>query len=183
MNEWKVSSHLRAAPRHAFNYLQLYAFTLFWANEGWALGLHGPEKPAQSLEGGNARRRRRLGNAHLPASNSQRPARLPVGKMVARRRKRAQRSSEDGIPGLLGYSGEGWRDTGPSTARLCPEASRAPAMARQFERPRVSRDPRGALLGSSLLSRDSPFSQCRPWENSPLSALSRRRALLHLPRR
>nr|XP_025737295.1 ribosomal RNA-processing protein 7 homolog A isoform X2 [Callorhinus ursinus]XP_025737725.1 ribosomal RNA-processing protein 7 homolog A isoform X2 [Callorhinus ursinus] len=42
----------------------------------------------------------------LPARNcnSQRPPQVPVGKMVARRRKRGERDSEQGIPSPPGYS-------------------------------------------------------------------------------
>ncbi|XP_064446601.1 ribosomal RNA-processing protein 7 homolog A isoform X2 [Mirounga angustirostris] len=39
-----------------------------------------------------------------PNCNSQRPPQLPVGKMVARRRKRGARDSEQGVPSPPGYS-------------------------------------------------------------------------------
>lgn len=62
-----------------------------------------------------------------PDCNSQWPPRLPVGKMVARRRKRGARDSEQGIPSPPGYSGEGPR---VGAARSPREAARASAVAR-----------------------------------------------------
>ena len=58
----------------------------------------------------------------LPATNynSQHPPQLPVGKMVARRRKRAARGSDSGVPILPGYSGEGLRGARPGSGQASP---------------------------------------------------------------
>ena len=52
--------------------------------------------------------------------NSQHPPQLPVGKMVARRRKRAVPESDSGVPTLPGYSGEGMRGARPGSGHASP---------------------------------------------------------------
>lgn len=65
---------------HADINSQVQAQTLVPVNEAWALGSLGPERRARNSEGGAATRRRRHGNAPLPAPNynSQRPPRLSI---------------------------------------------------------------------------------------------------------
>ena len=67
--------------------------------------------------------------------NSQHPPQLPVGKMVARRRKRAVRESDSGVPTLPGYSGEGMRVARPGAAILLHEEPGGSAVAQDPEEP------------------------------------------------
>lgn len=93
-----------------------------------------------------------------PDCNSQRPPRLPVGKMVARRRKRGSRDPEQGIPSPPGYSGEGPRGRGgqasPGGGLGCGAGSGTPA--RLGMRPGGPEAPKTLCSRLAALFRDEP---------------------------
>lgn len=81
------------------------------------------------------------------------PRGFPFGKMVARRRKRAARDPQEGIPSPPGYSGEGL--AGPGTARVRGEAAPGSAVAPEGRAaPGLPRPTRPSPLAA--LSRDEP---------------------------
>lgn len=79
-----------------------------------------PAREARPREGGGPRGAVVLETLPLPGRlfSSQRPSRLPVGKMVARRKKRAARGCEAGFPSPPGYSGGGQQDGGPGHGQV-----------------------------------------------------------------
>lgn len=103
------------------------------------------------MTGPGRRAGNRQGGAHATSSSwkrarSQRPPRLPVGKMVARRGRRSARGSDEGIPSPPGYSGGA---AGPGGRGDSGAAARGPSSGRAVGRgPGGSSRPGGALLPS-----------------------------------